>query len=119
MTSGSVEKLRNAGELVMEEVGGQVVPVGDQPLGDIVPVTSRDIHCELKLGESSSTVRTKPLYVFRLSDDERIESFDGFHMKDQYSNHDISEKTLLIYQHTLYVFDKNEDTWKPVVRRRA
>ena len=119
MTSGSVEKLRDAGELVMEEIGGQVVPVGDQPLGDIVPVTSRDIHCELKLGESSSTVRTKPLYVFRLNDDERIESFDGFHMKDQYSNHDISEKTLLIYQNTLYVYDKNEDTWKHVVRRRA
>ena len=109
MTSDTIHKIVNANTTASGNI---------QPTGDIVPVSARVAHNEVYVdATSAATIKTKPLYVFKLDTNIPLESLDGFHMRDEYSNHDISDKTLLIYQNTLYTFDKVEDTWKRVLRK--
>lgn len=115
MNSNPIKKIRNAGEVAYQEVSGEIIPEGQQPTGDVVPVSARLRNHAVNIGESPNKVDTKPFYVFKL-DGVDIESFDGFHMRDEYSNADISDKTLLIYENTLYVYNESYDTWNPLYR---
>jgi hypothetical protein len=115
MNSNPIKKIRNAGEVAYQEVSGEIIPEGQQPTGDVVPVSARLRNHAVNIGESPNKVDTKPFYVFKL-DGVDIKSFDGFHMRDEYSNADISDKTLLIYENTLYVYNESYDTWNPLYR---
>ena len=116
MHSTSIKKIRECNDITFEEVGDKIIPYDEQPTGDVIPVSATVHNHNVNIGDSNASTTTKPMYVMKLDDTVNIESFDGFHMRDQHSNLDISDKTLLIYKKEMYTYSSTYDTWKKIYR---
>jgi hypothetical protein len=112
--SNAIAKLRSAGETAFIEYNNTIIPQGDQPIGDLVSVSTKKFDGRCKVG--SSVVNAKLLYVMKLPDTVEIQSFYNYHVRDQYSHQDVSSKTLLIYKNKMYTFKDDLNTWIPVRR---
>jgi len=95
---------------------GEVTPVGDQPTGLKKAISTRYYPSKYYLTNDNRTITSHLVYFFQIPDGVLITSFDGFHMKDQYSHMDVSKYTILLYRNTLYMFDEENDTWIKVRR---
>jgi hypothetical protein len=91
--------LRGKGEQVVEYIGTQVAPVGEQPHGGFIDITNerRDPFVYINHHQFNSN----PSYVFRLDGD--IPSLDGFKMYDS-EGRDISENCILIVNYVPFVY---------------
>lgn len=112
--SDAIVKLRSSGETAYTDYNGKITPQGDQPLGDLVSVSTKKFDGRCKVG--TSVINAELLYVMKLPDTVEISSFYNYHVRDQYSHQDISTKTLLIYKNKMYTYKDDLNTWLPVRR---
>jgi hypothetical protein len=97
---------------------GSTVDV-EQPSGDVVPLSSFRYNnsCIVNNPASTNLTRLKKFYFFKIPDDADIDSLQGFKLKDQLSNQDVSDLAVILYKGILYSFIKDTSEWLPIHRK--
>ena len=116
----SMTLLRGKGEVVgtdFDDDNHTYTPVGDQPTGLSIPLTTRVYQKQYHFNTSpTTTVETDLQFFFKIPDE--VETLQGFRMKSV-DGDDISKYTMLLYKNKLYVFDdRNEDDIKWISLQR-
>lgn len=90
------------------------IPVGEQPTGGFIEVTSSLFDNKVNL--KNNTLKTKPLYLFKIDDIHDADELTGFKIIDEW-NIDVSSNAILIMDGVLYSCDvDNGYKWIPVNR---
>lgn len=107
-----LRKIGSKGDIVGKYVGGKFVPEGEQPTGAMRPASAR-LYPISYSWDNVRAITTDMVYFFKI-DDPLLASLDGFRMKDQYTNTDISYKTIILFKGKLYVYKNNQ--WIKIAR---
>ena len=89
-------------------------PVGKQPTGGFVEVTSSIF--DNKVNINGSSIKTKPLYFFKIENIINADQLKGFKIIDEW-NTDVSDSSIILIDKTMYSCDtQNGYRWIPLIR---
>jgi hypothetical protein len=101
------ELVAKPGEPITKTINQEVIEMIDGPKGGTKVISTRQYSTHYETA-SHKSYDTSLFYFFQLPDDATL---DGFKMKDAFTDIDISNRCIILYQSRLFYYDTNTLKW--------